>query len=66
MFLEMEKEWPHKLKNLMTTSLFFFKEEKNGSYYRNFCGIIEHFYYHLGQIVVIKKILAAQNANKVY
>ena len=35
----------------------YFQEEKYGSYYRNFCGIIEHFHYHLGQIVVIKKIL---------
>lgn len=38
-----------------------FQDEKYGSYYRNFCGIIEHFHYHLGQIVVIKKILVAQN-----
>lgn len=35
----------------------FFQEEKYGSHFRNFCGIIEHFHYHLGQIVVIKKIL---------
>ncbi len=38
----------------------YFQEEKYGSHYRNFCGIIEHFHYHLGQIVVIKKILNAQ------
>jgi len=38
----------------------YFQEEKYGSYYRNFCGIIEHFHYHLGQIVIIKKILDAQ------
>lgn len=31
--------------------------ESYGSYFRNFAGIIEHAYYHLGQIVLIKKIL---------
>ena len=34
-----------------------FSDEKYGSYYRNFHGIIEHTHYHLGQIVLIKKIL---------
>jgi hypothetical protein len=34
-----------------------FVEEKYGSYYRNIAGIIEHIHYHLGQIVLIKKIL---------
>lgn len=33
-------------------------DEKYGSYYRNLHGIIEHTHYHLGQIAVIKKILA--------
>lgn len=28
-----------------------------GSIYKNFQGILEHFYYHLGQITLIKKIL---------
>jgi len=32
-------------------------EEKYGNYYRNFHGIIEHCHYHLGQIVLIKKML---------
>ena len=36
-----------------------FKEEKYGNYYRNLHGIIEHAHYHLGQIVLIKKILQA-------
>ena len=35
-----------------------FVEEKYGNYYRNFAGIIEHTHYHLGQIVLIKKILS--------
>jgi hypothetical protein len=34
-----------------------FSENKYGSYYRNIIGIIEHIHYHLGQIVLIKKIL---------
>jgi len=32
-------------------------EEKHGIYYRNLHGIIEHAHYHLGQIVLVKKIL---------
>ncbi len=34
-----------------------FKDEKYGNYYRNLNGVIEHGHYHLGQIVLIKKIL---------
>lgn len=34
-----------------------FTNEKYGTYYRNLHGIIEHTHYHLGQIVVIKKLL---------
>jgi uncharacterized damage-inducible protein DinB len=30
---------------------------KYGDYYRNIGGIIEHCHYHLGQIVVVKKLL---------
>ena len=35
-----------------------FTDEKYGSYYRNFHGIIEHLHYHMGQIVLLKKIIA--------
>jgi hypothetical protein len=38
-----------------------FSENKYGNYYRNLHGIIEHIHYHLGQIVVIKKILLQKN-----
>jgi uncharacterized damage-inducible protein DinB len=38
-------------------------DEKYGNYYRNLHGIIEHSHYHLGQIVLIKKILAQENKN---
>ena len=42
-------------------SLFFedFYDPKYGTYYRNLLGIIEHTYYHLGQISMLKKILVA-------
>jgi uncharacterized damage-inducible protein DinB len=35
-----------------------FTDEKYGSYQRNIDAMIEHSYYHLGQIVLIKKMLA--------
>ena len=34
-----------------------FADEKYGSFYRNLHGLIEHTHYHLGQIVIIKKLL---------
>jgi len=34
-----------------------FSDNKYGNYYRNIHGIIEHLHYHLGQIVLIKKLL---------
>jgi hypothetical protein len=36
-----------------------FTDPKYGNYYRNFHGIIEHTHYHLGQIVLIKKLVLA-------
>ena len=41
-----------------------FTDEKYGSYYRNIHGIIEHIHYHLGQIVLIKKILLLENKSQ--
>jgi hypothetical protein len=38
-----------------------FVEEKYGTYHRNIDAMIEHSYYHLGQIVLIKKMLNNQN-----
>jgi len=41
-----------------------FVDEKYGNYYRNMHSMIEHGYYHLGQIVLIKKmVLANQKSN---
>lgn len=37
-----------------------FVDEKYGSWYRNIAGIIEHTHYHLGQIVMVKKMVTGQ------
>ncbi|MFN1218066.1 DUF1572 domain-containing protein [Chryseobacterium kwangjuense] len=37
-----------------------FVDEKYGTYQRNIDGMIEHAYYHLGQITLIKKLLTRQ------
>lgn len=34
-----------------------FVDEKYGTYYRNIEGVIEHSYYHLGQISLINKLI---------
>ena len=34
-----------------------FFEPKYGSFHRNILGIIEHSHYHLGQIVILKKLM---------
>ena len=41
-----------------------FTDEKYGSYYRNMQGIIEHLHYHLGQIVIIKKLLMQEHPER--
>jgi hypothetical protein len=37
----------------------YFVEEKYGTYYRNLHGMVEHTHYHLGQIVILKKMFRA-------
>jgi len=37
-----------------------FVDEKYGNYFRNLLGMTEHCYYHLGQIVLLKKLIAQQ------
>ena len=44
----------------MLGEIFF--NNKYGSFYRNLHGVIEHAHYHLGQIVLIKKIIANADA----
>ena len=34
-----------------------FADEKYGTYFRNLMGVVEHAHYHLGQIVIIKKMI---------
>jgi len=34
-----------------------FTDPKYGTWFRNIAGIIEHMHYHLGQIVLIKKVM---------
>lgn len=38
-----------------------FADEKYGNYHRNIDIMIEHSYYHLGQILLIKKLLSKRN-----
>lgn len=36
-------------------------DPKYGSWHRNLLGLVEHTHYHLGQIVILKKMLAARS-----
>ena len=38
-----------------------FTDPKYGNYFRNLHGIVEHTHYHLGQIILIKKIISQEN-----
>lgn len=61
---EEAKEFIVLIENLDDASLnTYFIEEKYGSYYRNFAGIIEHTHYHLGQIAVIKNLILNSKQN---
>ena len=57
-FCEDSKQFIEAVKNLSNEDLerdFFYK--KYGNYFRNIDVIIEHSYYHLGQIMLIKKLI---------
>jgi len=41
-----------------------FVDERYGTYLRNIEGVIEHSYYHLGQISLIKKMITAQKTSQ--
>lgn len=41
-----------------------FEDEKYGTYQRNIAGMIEHCYYHLGQIVLLKKLMEKGDKTK--
>ncbi|MCA6066961.1 DinB family protein [Chryseobacterium sp. RG1] len=70
--IESQQQWEELLNKLWSDSEKFanlleqmpdskmnegFVNEKYGTYLRNIDGIIEHAYYHLGQITLIKKLL---------
>jgi len=67
-----EEDWQSLLQSIYDDSVLFtsliaelgeeqlektFVAEKYGSYYRNIQGITEHHHYHLGQIVLLKKLI---------
>ena len=71
--IESKEQWEALLNKLWTDSEKFavlleqmpdskmnevFVDEKYGTYLRNIDGTIEHAYYHLGQITLIKKLLS--------
>ncbi|MBT2621664.1 DinB family protein [Chryseobacterium sp. ISL-6] len=70
--IESQKDWKELLNKLWLDSERFatlleqmpdakldevFADEKYGTYRRNIDGMIEHSYYHLGQITLIKKLM---------
>lgn len=70
--IESQQEWENVLNKLWQDSEKFatlleqmpdskldevFVDEKYGTYLRNIDGMIEHAYYHLGQITLIKKMI---------
>lgn len=70
--LNEEKDWQNLCTNLLNNAQTFYLQveqmneslldeifvlEKYGTYQRNIEAIIEHSYYHLGQIVLIKKMI---------
>ncbi|MCB9047136.1 MAG: DUF1572 domain-containing protein [Chitinophagales bacterium] len=72
-----QEEWNELLKNVwadaeefanlvekMSDEQFFenFSDGKYGNNYRNIVGLIEHAHYHLGQIVLIKKLISPSHS----
>jgi len=70
--IESETDWERLMNEFITNSETFvnevanltdskldepFADEKYGTYLRNIEGVIEHSYYHLGQISLIKKLV---------
>ncbi|WP_340064795.1 DinB family protein [Ascidiimonas aurantiaca] len=57
-FVTNAKEFVHHTKNMPDHMLDeMFTGKKYGTYLRNIEGVIEHSYYHLGQISLIKKLV---------
>ena len=61
-FMKNAEEFADKIEQLDESILDKpFAEEKYGSYLRNLEGFIEHSYYHLGQISLLKKMVSKNN-----
>jgi len=76
--IKSKEDWENQLNDLNTNAKKFakhieamsdekldeiFEKEEYGTYRRNIEGIIEHSYYHLGQISLIKKLILQENKN---
>jgi hypothetical protein len=74
-----QQDWDHLLENVWRDAENFaraieelpaeklageFADAKYGTWYRNLHGIIEHTHYHLGQIVLLKKLILSQELLK--
>lgn len=74
--IESQEQWENLLNKLLQDSEKFatlleqmpdskldevFVNEKYGTYLRNIDGMIEHAYYHLGQITLIKKLILSKH-----
>jgi len=72
--IQSEEDWKKLMEDFLANSAVFadevakmpdekldqvFVNEKYGTYLRNIEGVIEHSYYHFGQIVLIKKLILA-------
>lgn len=72
--IQSEEDWKKLVEDFLTNSVALadevaqmpdekldevFVNEKYGTYLRNIEGVIEHSYYHFGQIVLIKKLILA-------
>jgi uncharacterized damage-inducible protein DinB len=51
------KQLANAVENFPEEKLFETSPAGRSSYYKNFQGIVEHAHYHLGQIVILKKLL---------
>jgi hypothetical protein len=76
--IKSEKDWNRLMNDFLNNSETFanqveqmddglfdqpFVEEKYGSYLRNIEGVIEHSYYHLGQVSLIRKMIIQTQEN---
>lgn len=71
-----EADWQNLVQGFLTSAATFadkvealdddqlkapFVDPKYGSYYRNIEGVIEHSYYHMGQIALLRKVIVSKD-----